>query len=211
MIFCSKTMQGALVAAVGFTLMFGMAGCSTPDQPQFPVAANKPQSPELIKLKEGDIIRITFPGTPDLDSRQQIRRDGRITLPLGVGEVLVAGLTPGELEKQLMDRYSSQLVAKTVTVSIEVSSFPVFVTGAVVHPGKILSDRPLTALEAIMEAGGFDYSRADLKGVKVIRNVGGRLQHYTLNLKRVLQGQDSATFNLKAADIIYVPEKFSWF
>jgi polysaccharide export outer membrane protein len=107
--------------------------------------------------------------------------------------------------------YGPQLQTKEVTVAVESSAFPIYVTGAVLRPGKILSDRPLTALQAIMEAGGFDYNKANLKKVAVIRHETGRTDHYTLNMKGVLNGEQSETFNLKPADIIYVPERFSWF
>ena len=91
-----------------------------------------------------------------------------------VGEVVAAGLTPADLEKEILKLYSSQLVTKEVTVTVTSSSFPVFVTGAVIRPGKILSDHPITALEAIMEAGGFDYAKADLGHVRVVREREGR-------------------------------------
>jgi hypothetical protein len=37
------------------------------------------------------------------------------------------------------------------------------------------------------------------------------VMNYTLNLKLVLQGRQGTPFYLKPADIVYVPEKFSWF
>jgi ribosomal protein L16 Arg81 hydroxylase len=62
-----------------------------------------------------------------------------------------------------------------------------------------------------MEAGGFDYSKANLKSVRVLRNSNGQTEHFTLNLKEVLRGNKSEQFNLKPGDILYVPEKFSMF
>jgi protein involved in polysaccharide export with SLBB domain len=96
-------------------------------------------------------------------------------------------------------------------VTVVSSSFPVFVTGAVLRPGKILADHALSALEAVMEAGGFDYAKANLSGVAVIRQETGGVKKYTLDLKRVLDGKESETFYLQPSDIVYVPEKFSWF
>jgi len=165
---------------------------------------------DLLVLHEGDTLAVTFPGAPDLNTLAVIRRDGRITLK-SLGEFKAAGLTPPEMEKQLIQAYGSQLQTKEVTVAVQSSAFPVYVTGAVLRPGKILSDRPLTALEAIMEAGGFDYTKANTKAVRVLRTEEGRTVHYTVNLKAVLQGQGSGQFNLKPADIIYVPEKFNLF
>jgi polysaccharide export outer membrane protein len=198
-----------LVWAVVFALWMAVGGCGTPDFQQG-TALESPEKPESLVLREGDTLKISFPGAPNLNTTQQIRRDGKISLSL-VGEVSAAGLTPEQLEKKLIGLYAPQLVTKEVTVTVESSSFPVYVTGAVLRPGKVTSERPITALEAIMEAGGFDYTRANLKSVRVIRNERGHIDHYTLNLKQVLAGQSSETFYLKPMDIVYVPERFTWF
>jgi len=87
----------------------------------------------------------------------------------------------------------------------------VFVTGEVLHPGKILSDHPITALEAVMEAGGFNYNTANLKAVKIVRNKNGVMEHYTVNLKAVLAGDATKPFYLEPQDIVYVSERFSVF
>jgi len=124
---------------------------------------------------------------------------------------MAAGLTPAALERDLLQRYSTQLVSKEITVTVISSSFLVYVSGAVIHPGKIESTHPMTAIEAIMEAGGFDSAKADTTAVVVIRNEGGQTKNTTLNLKLVLEGKQNRAFFLKPSDIIYVPEKFSWF
>lgn len=62
-----------------------------------------------------------------------------------------------------------------------------------------------------MEAGGFDYTKANQRAVIVIRHEEGQVKNYTLNLNLVLQGKPSIPFYLKPSDIVYVPEKFSWF
>ncbi len=90
--------------------------------------------------------------------------------------------------------------------------FPVFVTGQVVHPGKVLSDHPITALEAVMEAGGFDYNTANMKEVKVVRNENGVMQHFTVNLKAVLaKARKPNLFISSRRTSCYVPERFSAF
>ena len=188
----------------------------SPVRPVIPEAATnvpapKAPPPAAYILRAGDTLKISFPGSPNLNSVQQIRSDGKITLPLGLGETDAAGLTIEALQKKLMDLYATQLSSKEVTVEVQSSSFPVYVTGAVLRPGKISSDHPITALEAIMEAGGFDYTKANLKDVVVIRQEGNQSKKYTLDLKRLMEGKSGKPFYLKPADIIYVPEKFSWF
>ena len=163
---------------------------------------------ETIILREGDTVRISFPGSPSLNSVQQIRRDGKVSLAL-VGEFQAAGLTPVQMEKELVKLYAPQLVTKEVTVLLESSTFLVYVTGAVARSGKLVSDRPLTALEAVIDAG-VDYSRANLKSVTVIRRVNGREERHTLNLKKALMGGGAEPFYLRPQDIIFVRERFTW-
>lgn len=161
-------------------------------------------------IREGDVVRITFPGAANLNTAQLVRRDGKIEMPL-LGELQAAGLSPAQLEKEILTRYGSQLLSKEVTVTVDSATYDVFVTGAVVKPGKVSTVRPMTALEAVMEAGGPDYSRANLKEVTVVRQERGRSKNYRLNLRDVLDGKRSDAFYLKPSDIIYVREKFNWF
>jgi polysaccharide export outer membrane protein len=199
----------AIALAVGMLAIFG--GCETPPSAASEAAPSGSARPvEAFTLQEGDVLKISFPGAPNLDSTQTVRRDGKITLAL-VGELVAVGRTPTELEQELLKLYSTQLVTKEVSVMVVSSSYAIFVSGAVLHPGKILAERPLTALEAIMEAGGFDNAKADMKAVKVVRQEGGGTKNYILNLKTILDGKSSESFYLKRSDIVYVPEKFSLF
>jgi polysaccharide biosynthesis/export protein len=210
--FISLVMLSLVLIAAGV-----LAGCKT--QPPS-TAALKAQdeaasemtvtNSELLKLREGDAVKISFPGSPTFDTTQLIRRDGRITLSL-VGDIDVVGMTPQELEAKLVDLYASQLSSKQVTVEVVNSTIPVYVTGMVLRPGKILSDHPITALGAVMEAGGFDYNTANPKDVIVIRREGNIMKNYHLNLRAVLQGKQSEPFFLKPYDIVYVPQRFSMF
>jgi polysaccharide export outer membrane protein len=212
--------------AIAASVLIGLEGCQT--KPQFaelsgvmspPASSQVPQAgtstnqqksavSETIVLREGDTVRISFPGSPSLNTVQQIRRDGKVSLAL-VGEFQAAGLTPVQMEKELVKLYAPQLVTKEVTVLLESSTFLVYVTGAVARSGKLVSDRPLTALEAVIDAG-VDYSRANLKSVTVIRRVNGREERHTLNLKKALMGGGAEPFYLRPQDIIFVRERFTW-
>jgi polysaccharide export outer membrane protein len=207
-----------LIACAGF-----IAGCQTGDRqavysqpPELPAAVTTAMAEratnvsQSIILREGDVLRIIFPSAPNLSTVQPIRRDGKITLQL-VGEITAAGLTPTQLQEEILKRYADQLLTKEVSVSVESSAFPVFVTGAVIRPGKILVDRQINVLEAVMEAGGFDYSKANTKNVLVIRNENGVMKNFRVNLKAALEGKTSELLIVKPSDIIYVPEKFQWF
>ena len=184
------TKLSALVCGVGVLI----SGCYTPPTPLF--------EPDLtpygsVQLREGDAIAVTT---------QRIRRDGKVDLQL-VGEVVAAGKTPAELEKDILNLYKDQLVLKEVTVTPQSAGFPVYVAGAVVHPGKIVAERPITALEAIMEAGGFDVVKANIKKVTVIRREEGQQKRYVLNLKHELDRPTKNLFYMRPNDIVWVPEK----
>lgn len=195
--------SAALVAlAAGLVL----AACSGPSA--LPASAGTEPEPQI--LQSGDVVRIAFPGTPNMDSTQTIRRDGRINLEI-VGEVRASGKTPAELEKELIQLYTTHLVTKDVKVTVVSSSFSVFVIGAVMRPGKLQLERAVTAFEAIMEAGGFVMDKANMKEVRVIRNEGGVPKTYEINLKDVLDGKPTEAFKLKPFDTLYVPERFKWF
>ena len=169
-----------------------------------------PDKSSSMALREGDTVKISFPGAPSLDTVQIIRVDGKITLSM-VGEMKAAGLTPPELEAQLLKAYDSQLVVKEVTVTVQTSVFTVYVTGAVLRPGKVVSDRVETPLEAIIEAG-IDHNKANLKKVTVVReNENGQTERFKLNLDAVLKGKPAPPFTLKPMDAIYVPEKFMFY
>ena len=188
------------------TLVF--TGCVTEPLPS--VANAGKSGSDLVILREGDTVKISFPGAPNMDATQQIRRDGKISLAL-IGEVDAVGLTPDALREKLVALVGPQIGSKEVNVSLQTSTFPVFVNGSVMRPGKILSDHPITALEAIMEAGGFNLNTANLKAVKVIRNESGVLKNYVVNLKAVLDGKSDKPFYLKPGDIVFVPERFQMF
>jgi len=187
---------GAPLAALA--LAWGMTACTSPA----PLDSGAAEQHSEIVLREGDMVRIGFPGAPNLDvPAQPIRRDGKISLPIG-GEIDAAGLTP-----------ATQLNTREVLVTVVASSFAVFVDGMVLRPGKIQSDHPLTVLEAVMEAGGFEYTKADTKHVLVIRHTfgGTDYQRITLDVQSVIDGRQKALFYLQPGDVVHVPEKFVWF
>lgn len=195
-------------AILGLALALAVAGCQAPEA--LPAASTAAIEPESQTISAGDVLKISFPGTPSLDTTQQVRRDGRISLSI-IGEVLVEGKTPANLEKELAKSYAPQLLSSEVNVQVVSSSFSVFVTGAVMRPGKIQSDHPITALEAVMEAGGFEPTKADMEDVVVVRQEGNVTKNYVINLKKVLDGDSHDVFYLKPFDILYVKEKFAWF
>jgi protein involved in polysaccharide export with SLBB domain len=205
----TAAMKGRFRLAAFIGAITLLVGCeATVSAP--PATQGAAQSDEQT-IQEGDVLKVEFPGAPNLATEsQEVRRDGRISLPI-IGEEIVAGKTPNELGAELTKKYASQIVSSEVVVNIVSSSAAFFVSGEVLHPGKITPNRPITALEAVMEAGGFITDQADTRAVVVIRKENGHTRNYALNLQDVLDGRVNTQFYLKPFDIVYVPKKFTLF
>jgi polysaccharide biosynthesis/export protein len=189
----------SLIGTLLATVLLFCAGCQTPKSNR-PLVAQTPNF-----LNAGDVVRITFPGAPELNQTQKIGTDGALSLPL-IGTVQAAGKSPGQLQNELAGLYKAQLQDNEVLVAVESRAVPVVVSGAVQHPGKIVFERPATVLEAIMEAGGFT-PEANLSRVSVIRIVKGEHQTEFFDLRPVLRGLPTHAAYVSGGDVIYVPEK----
>jgi polysaccharide export outer membrane protein len=214
----------ARAALCAMAALAAAAGCQTapphstnapqPAAPASPGATSNEttNSSKSLVLQEGDTIKIAFPGTPNLDTIESVRRDGKITLQM-IGEYDAAGKTPAAVEADLKKLYGSQLVNNEVSVTVQSSAFVVYVMGAVLRSGKIISERPLTPLQALIEAG-VDDTRANLKAVWVIRtDNAGKTQKTKLNLYKVIHNpnEQMPDFTLKPYDVINVPERFNFY
>ncbi len=158
------------------------------------------------RLNEGDVIQVSFPGATNLNAVVTIPPNGSIRLPFSTN-LQAAGLTLDQLRESILDSYESQLQLRELTLKLLSSSSAVYVSGAVLRPGRVQIVRPLTALEAVMEAGGFDPNRAKRDRVTVVRYEGGKQVTFRLDLKRALEGKKAEPFYLKPFDILYVPSK----
>jgi len=200
-------MNGRIGSAVGLVMIaLALAGCHGAR----PVAVGAPQSssepPTTVKLSPGDVVDVKFFNVSELNESQAIRPDGRISLQL-VGEVKADGLTPAELREDLNRLYAPHLKAADVTVIVRsFQSRRVYVGGEVGIPGVVNMPGQLTALEAVMEAGGFTrYAR--LENVVVIRHSDGQRYGASLDFRtNPSEGKVPQPFYLEPLDIVYVPE-----
>jgi len=155
-------------------------------------------------LAVGDVIRVTYPGAPELNLSQKIQPNAQVHLPT-IGSVTAVGKTLGSLQAQLTKMYEPHLQDPGVVVTLEAPAAAVYVAGEVGRPGKVPLDRSMTALEAIMECGGFS-RLANPKQVFVIRTEKGQQRRYPLNLADPLAGVESRAFYLRPYDVIYVKQ-----
>jgi protein involved in polysaccharide export with SLBB domain len=174
--------------------------CQTEQSAPFP--EGRTASGPVI-LAPGDVIKLTFPPTPDLNQTQKIQADGKVNLQL-IGEVSAAGKTLADFQNELRRLYSAQVKYADVVVTLESAVTQVTVSGAVAKPGNLAFDRPTTVFQAIMQAGGLS-EYGSFKNVHVIRLIGGKEHTQILDLRSTLSGQVTRPFYVKDGDVIYVP------
>jgi polysaccharide export outer membrane protein len=197
----TNMLAGGLLATA---LLFSAACAPAPD---YSIPSDAAAAAPKGTLSVGDKVRVAYPGAPEFNQVHKIQADGKLGLPM-VGNVTAAGRTASSLQSSLTAMYEPHLNDPTVFVSLEEASSVVYVVGEVVAPGKVPLDRPMTALEAVMEIGGFS-KLANPKKVYVIRKEGGKQKRYVLNLANPLSGLESDVFYLRPYDMVFV-ERSTW-
>src|SRR5438552_895416 len=104
----------SMIAVVAALVSLFCSGCQQPAAP----LPEQMAAPTSVSLVSGDVVKLTFPGAPELNQSQKIRADGKINLPL-IGEVDAAGKSIGSLQNELALRYQPQLQNTTVVVTLE--------------------------------------------------------------------------------------------
>ena len=151
-----------------------------------------------------------------------------IAMPL-VGVVMVAGMTPQEVQKRLEELYNARfLVNPQITVTVkEFRHQRVAVTGAVIKPGSYEIIGPRTLLEVLSLAGGFSnlgtlgaqagdvvnvirYQNApDLaKTVKAgaVQPFAPKTETMVIDLRRLVSGQEpQLNIMVRNGDVVNVP------
>jgi polysaccharide export outer membrane protein len=201
--------RGVVALSLLATLCMVLVGCQT-SEPDYTPGSGVPQADPAAAdygnepLREGDQIMITSENVTNLNTVVRIPLSGYIDLPF-IDRVRAAGKTTLELQEELLKMYEPVVRAEVITVKLLQADSSVYVSGAVLTPGKIPLNRPMTALDAIMEAGGADPQRARMSKVRVLRIENGQRRSYVLDLNKALKGDSSSLFYLKPYDTVEVP------
>lgn len=159
-------------------------------------------------LGTGDILKIEFSYSQNLNRQLTIRPDGKITLPLK-GETMAAGITPAELNKKITSLYADTLKDPVITVSVEGfnKSNLVYVMGEVQRPDYYQMESPTTVTQILARAGVIS-STANLNSILVIsRGEEGKPVGKLVNVNEVLKKANlDYDVVLKKYDIVYVPK-----
>jgi polysaccharide biosynthesis/export protein len=187
-----------IASGAALAFVFSIASCRSTNPP----TEEQRVAPSAVTLVAGDVIKLTFPGAPELNQSQKIRTDGKVNLPL-IGEIAASGKTVPGLQTDLAARYKSELKTSSVVVTLESSVTQVVISGAVGRPGKLIFERPTTVFQAIMEAGGVT-EFGTLKNVHLVRLINGQQQTEILDLRPVTSGHPTKPYYVRDGDVIYV-------
>ncbi len=204
-----------------FLLIFSTVGCYEFVEYARDIGIGKAHSQNNNKAKthkyliqSGDILKIEVFEEPDLSITLRVSDEGTLSYPF-IGDISVKGLSVQEAEKILEDQLrDGYLKMPKVTIRLaydlmeESKEKEVYVFGQVNDPGIIpIAGEYLTALEAIIEAGGFAEFAASSR-TKVVRTEDGVEETIWVNLKKVQKGHKAFDIVLRPGDVVVVPESF---
>ncbi len=136
-----------------------------------------------FNLGPNDLLYVAVFGQPAYSpppTGVRVAPDGTLSLPL-LGSLDVRGKSPEELRATVEAGLNEYLVAPSVTVAVmEYASRRFYVFGEVKTPGPKVMDRPVTALEALANAGGFQPG-ANRETVVIMRRHGEAVEVIPFN------------------------------
>ena len=168
-------------------------------------AVNKPASDNYV-IGPADVLVISVWKQPDISRTVPVLPDGTISLPL-IGQVTASGLTSGKLHDIIAERLKKYMADPRVNVSVEeVKSQSFNILGKVLKPGSYALGKPLTVLDAIALAGGFQ-DFAKVNKIYILRRIpDGAQKMLPFNYKAVIKGKRAdENLRLTAGDTIIVP------
>ena len=171
-------------------------------------ADEKLHTRDRYRLHTGDSLMLQYRLSPELNQSVMIGPDGFVDLNVA-GSIKLAGLTLQEAHDLIIQKASARLNEPELNLELKDFQHPyVMVAGQVQAPGKIEMREEMTALQAVMLAGGFRDSAKETK-IVVFRRISqgsDMAEVRQLNLHRIHKTiQLEKDMELEPGDIIYVP------
>jgi len=163
-------------------------------------------SEDRYVLHPGDVLDIQYRYTPEFNQTIAVQPDGYISLEIG-GDIKVAGRNLEQVRNLILTRARTRLAAPELTVVLKEFQKPyVVVAGEVVQPGKFELREKLTAIQAVLLAGGFKDS-AKSSQILVFRKLNAETAEVrSLNFKTLKRTSDLENdLTLQPGDMILVP------
>ena len=161
--------------------------------------------PEPYRIGLGDVIEVQVWKEPELSRQVKVRLDGRISLPL-LGDIQAAGRSPEEVAAAVSERLGKYITEPAVSVILmESASRRYYVIGMVNQPGEFSIDYPVTVLQALARAGGFqEWAKKDR--IVIVRRIGEQERLLPFNYDAVIKGAGlGQNIVVSPGDTIVVP------
>lgn len=164
------------------------------------------------QINDGDLVRISVYGNPDLTTEVKVSSEGNVNFPL-LGEVKLSGLSPSGAEqfigaRLIQDGFLRQ--AQVNLIVLQSTGEQVSVLGQVTKPGKYSIETGATTLfDFIALSGGVSAKGSYI--VTVLRMKDDPPRRLSINVDKLLLSSGASQINqanmeMNAGDIIYVPE-----
>jgi polysaccharide export outer membrane protein len=162
-------------------------------------------TPETLLIGPGDVLHVQVLNTPEMEQHPRVTDAGEIPL-IGVGNLTVAGLTPGAAAAKIRERLISMNYMNHPEVTVTVDAYAtqtVSVLGQVKLPGAYPISTPRSILSVVALAGGLT-DTADYRITIERKDPSQQPVGYTLsNDPRAAIAQDVQVF---PGDTVIVPK-----
>ena len=160
------------------------------------------QVPSDYVIGPGDELQIKIWGQVQATLRVIVDRSGQIYIPQ-VGQVSVAGVHYGDLEKHLKDEVSKAFKNFSLAVNIgRLRSIQVVVVGNARYPGTYTISSLSTLINAIFVSGG-PSAQGSLRHIQVRRD-GATITDFDF-YDLLIKGDKSKDVRLQPGDVLYIP------
>ena len=155
----------------------------------------------------GDRVGMQSIQYPDLQGVQEIKPDGKITVPM-IGDIDVAGLTAAEIKDRivpLLEEHGLKNAKDDLVVAIPFrASKRVFIVGFTGRVGNVILRGDTTILDVL--AGVQHAALADTDDIRIYRGDPEHPECITVDLDEIREtGITRTNVQLKEDDIIYIP------
>jgi polysaccharide export outer membrane protein len=155
-----------------------------------------------VRVADGDVLNIRVFNQEPLSTKERVRSDGRISIPV-IGEIVARGKRPAQLAAEIQDRLKDIVKVPSVIVSFEAGTeLKVSVVGEVRNAGVFQIEPGSNVLHALAAAGGLtDYADSD-KVFVVRKSLPQRVRFRYTDLRSA--DPKSIQFVLQAGDVVVV-------
>jgi polysaccharide export outer membrane protein len=161
---------------------------------------------ERYVLHAGDVLDMQYRYTPEFNQSVTVQPDGYISLEIG-GDLRVGGRTVQQVRALVLAKARARLESPELTVILKEFQKPyIVVAGEVNQPGRIELREKLTAVQAVLLAGGFKET-AKSSQILVFRKLNAETAEVrVLNLKSLKRTSDlEHDLTLQPGDMLMVP------